>query len=146
MIRHFFYSWLSLLYLCLDIGNNFAGSLMGFINALGNTMGFIAPKVTGNNNKPENLIFLREKEGEKNDFILIYIPLFLPMFQFFSLILKAKFGWKVFLEEVFFIHCTISMSLVLPVIVTYNLISKSTWIPKGKLFKTCFGIVHFKIF
>ncbi len=37
---------------------------MGFINALGNTMGFIAPKVTGNNNKPENLIFFREKERD----------------------------------------------------------------------------------
>ena len=31
----------------LDIANNFAGSLMGIINAMGNTMGFIAPKVTG---------------------------------------------------------------------------------------------------
>eukprot|EP00091_Calanus_sinicus_P000134 TRINITY_DN10058_c0_g1_i1.p3 TRINITY_DN10058_c0_g1~~TRINITY_DN10058_c0_g1_i1.p3 ORF type:complete len:103 (-),score=25.10 TRINITY_DN10058_c0_g1_i1:65-373(-) len=31
----------------LDIGNNFAGTLMGIINALGNTMGFLAPMVTG---------------------------------------------------------------------------------------------------
>ncbi|XP_023326905.1 putative inorganic phosphate cotransporter [Eurytemora carolleeae] len=31
----------------LDIGNNFAGTLMGIINALGNTMGFIAPTFTG---------------------------------------------------------------------------------------------------
>ena len=30
-----------------DIGNNFAGTLMGVINAVGNTMGFIAPLVTG---------------------------------------------------------------------------------------------------
>ena len=30
-----------------DIGNNFAGTLMGIINALGNTMGFIAPTFTG---------------------------------------------------------------------------------------------------
>merc|ERR1719369_1997667 len=31
----------------LDIANNFAGTLMGIINALGNTMGFLAPMVTG---------------------------------------------------------------------------------------------------
>jgi len=31
----------------LDIANNFAGTLMGIINALGNTMGFIAPTITG---------------------------------------------------------------------------------------------------
>lgn len=31
----------------LDIANNFAGTLMGIINALGNTMGFIAPQITG---------------------------------------------------------------------------------------------------
>ena len=29
----------------LDIANNFAGTLMGVINALGNTMGFVAPLV-----------------------------------------------------------------------------------------------------
>jgi len=31
----------------LDIANNFAGTLMGIINALGNTMGFLAPMITG---------------------------------------------------------------------------------------------------
>jgi len=31
----------------LDISNNFAGTIMGIINALGNTMGFLAPMVTG---------------------------------------------------------------------------------------------------
>ena len=31
----------------LDIGNNFAGTLMGVINALGNTMGFVAPMIVG---------------------------------------------------------------------------------------------------
>ena len=31
----------------LDIANNFAGTLMGIINALGNTMGFLAPLLTG---------------------------------------------------------------------------------------------------
>ena len=31
----------------LDIANNFAGTLMGVINALGNTMGFVAPFVVG---------------------------------------------------------------------------------------------------
>merc|ERR550525_385668 len=31
----------------LDIANNFAGTLMGIINALGNTMGFVAPQITG---------------------------------------------------------------------------------------------------
>ena len=30
----------------LDIANNFAGTLMGIINALGNTMGFLDPMVT----------------------------------------------------------------------------------------------------
>ena len=31
----------------LDIANNFAGTLMGGINALGNTMGFVAPMIVG---------------------------------------------------------------------------------------------------
>ena len=31
----------------LDIANNFAGTLMGVINALGNTMGFVAPMIVG---------------------------------------------------------------------------------------------------
>lgn len=31
----------------LDIANNFAGTLMGIINALGNTMGFVAPMIVG---------------------------------------------------------------------------------------------------
>lgn len=31
----------------LDIAPNFAGTLMGVINALGNTMGFVAPTIVG---------------------------------------------------------------------------------------------------
>lgn len=31
----------------VDVANNFAGTLMGIINALGNVMGFVAPQVTG---------------------------------------------------------------------------------------------------
>ena len=31
----------------LDLANNFAGTLMGIINTLGNTMGFVAPMIAG---------------------------------------------------------------------------------------------------
>lgn len=31
----------------LDIADNFAGTLMGMINTLGNTMGFVAPMIVG---------------------------------------------------------------------------------------------------
>ena len=37
----------------IDIANNLAGTVMGIINALGNTMGFVAPMIVGyiiNNN------------------------------------------------------------------------------------------------
>merc|ERR1711962_1662805 len=38
----------------LDIANNFAGTLMGIINSLGNTMGFISPMITGLLTKQHN--------------------------------------------------------------------------------------------